>query len=1026
MFSRRGNANSALPPPQGAAMVRPDISTPFDRPSMTFNLHRRLAASLTVLAGVSLALLVGLAPSAQAQRSGAAQQAPAKAGPAPKANPAYRPSFGPGPVVIPYNRKVWPQSYSDLPADPNILYGTLPNGMRYAIMKNATPPGQAALRMVVQAGSLHERDDQQGLAHFLEHMAFNGSKNVPEGEMIRTLARLGLSFGADTNASTGATRTTYQLDLPRTNDETVDTALMLFREAASELTIAPEAVEKERGVVLSEERSRDDPDYRMYKSELAFFGQDSLVVRRMPIGLPEVLRTAPASTIRDYYETYYRPDRTTVIAVGDFDVAAMEAKIKARFTDWRPKRTADPEPALTLPARRGSETKVMIEPNGRLAVSVNWIMPPDLSPDTRAKRTADIIQGFGLAIMNRRVDRLARSANPPYSGGGIGLDTVYDTQTRANLDVTAQPGRWQEALGSVIAEQRRMVQFGITQDELNRELAETRTGLAAADARSATRSTPGLANMIAGSVDGSIVINNPRQNLDFFNEVASQITVANVNASMRELFSGSGPLVFIGSPTPIEGGAGTVTQTLTAALAAPVAASESVALKPWNYTSFGTPGKVAEQQEILDLNTTFIRFENGVRLTVRPSNYRKDQILISVRVGAGLLGLPTDRTPVTWTLPTAFMDGGLRDLTAEEVERVMAEKVVGVGMNFDVNALGFAGSTRPADLDTEMQMLAAYVTAPGWRTEAFQRMKTLAITARDEQDATSGGVLGRELSVLLRSGDKRYAFPTQAEITGAQPNDVRAILERDLAGGPIDIVIVGDITVAKATAAVAATFGAMPARPASGWTAPPRPVANFPAPSASPVVLTHKGRPDDTLAFIAWKTTDFFSDPRKARTLRLLAAIMQIRLTEEVRENLGATYSPGASSSNDSVFPGYGFIYANVETTPDKMAAFYGAVNEIVAEMRNAPVSDDLLNRARAPLIEATQRNIGSSNEFWLTQLTDAQKEAWHLPAIRSIMADLRTISAADTQAVAREYLAPEKAYKIEVRAQAPASGPRP
>ncbi|WP_309646323.1 insulinase family protein, partial [Phenylobacterium sp.] len=183
------------------------------------------------------------------------------------------PKFGlgkdrPAPTATKMKPGEWAQARSDLAPDPDIRFGALPNGMRYAIRKQSIPPGQAALRLRFDAGSLMETDKQQGIAHFLEHMAFNGSKTVPEGDMIKILERLGLAFGADTNASTDFDETVYKLDLPRTDDETVDTSLMLLREAAGNLTLDPAAIDRERGVVLSEERARDTPPYRVYKSRL--------------------------------------------------------------------------------------------------------------------------------------------------------------------------------------------------------------------------------------------------------------------------------------------------------------------------------------------------------------------------------------------------------------------------------------------------------------------------------------------------------------------------------------------------------------------------------------------------------------------------------------------------------------------------------------------------------------------------------------------------------------------------------------
>jgi zinc protease len=242
------------------------------------------------------------------------------------APPAPAPALAPG---------EWPQAHSDLSADASIRFGAIPNGMRYAIMRNATPPGQVSMRLRFDVGSEVERDEQQGLAHFLEHMAFNGSTNVPtRGEMVKDLERLGLAFGADTNAQTGFDATVYKFDLPKADDQSVETSLMLLREIAGNLLLDQGAMDQERGVILSEERLRDTPSYRVTKARLGFTMDGQRPPERFPIGLTPVIQSAKADLLADIYHRYYRPERATLVVVGDIDPAAMEAKIKARFGDW--------------------------------------------------------------------------------------------------------------------------------------------------------------------------------------------------------------------------------------------------------------------------------------------------------------------------------------------------------------------------------------------------------------------------------------------------------------------------------------------------------------------------------------------------------------------------------------------------------------------------------------------------------------------------------------------------------------------
>jgi zinc protease len=961
---------------------------------MNFDLRRAVARSATAAASVLFAVILAL------PISGAAQS-----------------GFGPGEVVLPYDEDVWPQTYSDIEPDPAIRFGTLDNGLRFALMENDTPSGQASLRMVIDAGSNLERDEQRGLAHFLEHMAFNGSRNVPEGEMIRILERLGLAFGADTNASTSNTQTVYQLDLPRTDDETVDTALMLFRETLGELLIEQEAVDRERGVVLSEERTRDSPAYRLFLAENEFLFQDHIATERSPIGIPEVLSTAPNTLIQDFYRDYYRPERTTIVAVGDFDMDVMEAKIREQFASWIPGGEAGPEARLTLPIQRGPEAMAAVEPGSQLTVAVTWVRPPDNDPDTRAERTESLIRSLGSTVFNRRLQRISRSAQPPFISAGAFVGGYFNSAEITSIEATASPGRWAEALSAVIAEQRRIAQFGVSELELSREISELRTAYEAQAARANTRQTPALAARIAGSVEPSTVVTNPEQDLAFFNAVIDSVTVEAVNAALKETFSGSGPLVFLSTPEAVEGGDAAVMEALTAALAAPVEAGEDLQAKAWPYTDFGAPGAVVSEEDVLDLDTVFARFDNGVLLTIKPTKFREDQIVISVRVGAGRLNMPPDVTPVDWALPTAFIDGGLGQLTADEIEQIMAERVVSNGFGLQDDAFVLSGFTRPQDLDIQLELLAAYLTDPGWRPEPFARIKAVAETIHDQQDATASGVLSRELAPMLRSGDRRFAFPTREEVASATFEYVRDLLEGPLASGPIEVDIVGDINVERAKEAVARTFGALANRPTAAWSEPPPPVLEFPAPNAAPVRLTHKGRADQAAALIAWETTDFFEDMHESRTLRVLQNIMSIRLIEELRENQGATYSPQASFGQSSVFPGYGFAAALIETPPENINGFFETVEEVAADLAANAVDDDELNRAKQPELEQLRQDF-ESNNFWLGLLTKSQTEPRRLTMIRSALADFQTITAEEVRAAAEKYLKPRQNWRLIVTAE--------
>lgn len=909
----------------------------------------------------------------------------------------------------------WPQARSDIAPAPEILFGALPNGMRYAIRRQTIPPGQAALRLRIDAGSLMEADDQQGLAHFLEHMAFNGSRAVPEGDMVRILERLGLAFGADTNASTGLEETVYRLDLPRTDAETVDTSLMLMREVAGNLLIAPDAVDRERGVVLSEERSRDTPTYRVYRERLAFFLRGQLPPQRMPIGQAEVLRTAPAARITDFYRRYYRPERTVLIAVGDFDVAQMEAKIRARFADWQAQGPDGAAPRLGPVAPRGLEARLVVESGVQESLQIAWIGPPDLAFDTLAKRRQDVVERLGFSVLNRRFDRIGRSADPPFLAAGAYKGDEYDAAEITQVVVNVKPGRWREALAAVEQEQRRMLRYGVRQEELDREIAELRATMKAAVAGAATRRPSALAGDILSSLTDDYVVTDPFQELAIFEAAVDGLTAEQVSAAMRSAFQGRGPLIFAVSPAPIDGGEATLLAAFEASRRMAVDPPPAAGTTTWPYESFGPAGTVVARSAAADLQTTFVQFENGVRLTVKPTAFRDDQVLVRVNIGGGLLALPADQPSYAWAA-SAVTEGGLEQITAEDMEMVLADKVYGARFGIAEDAFAFTGSTRPDHLDTQLQVLAAYVAAPGWRPQAFQRVKTAMATVHDRYETTVGGVVARDLGGLLRGGDARWAFPSRQQIADAELSDLKDRVAPALAEGPMEVVLVGDITVEAAIEAVAKTFGALPPRPVE---APPLPEGQrrvgFPAPAAAPVVRTHTGRPDQAMGYVAWRTGDFFADPQQARNTSTLGEVLRLRLIEELREAQGATYSPSVAYAHSFNLPGWGYISASVEIPPEKLPAFFDDVARIAADLASRPVSADELARAKQPRLERLER-ARLTNEYWLTELSGAQTDPRRLDAARDVIEATRRVTAQDVQDAARAFLSQEKAWKFVVR----------
>jgi zinc protease len=919
----------------------------------------------------------------------------------------------------------WPQAASDIPADAQVRFGQMANGMRYAILRNATPPGQASLRLRIDAGSLMENENQLGLAHFMEHMAFNGTTNIPENDLLRILERLGLAFGADTNAATGFDQTFYQLELPRTNDETVDTALHIMREQVSEALMAADAVDSERGVIAGEERLRNTPALRSTKAQLALLAPGQRVSQRLPIGDLEIIRTAPRERFVEFYDAYYRPSRATMIAVGDFDVDQMEAKIRGAFESWQPRAADGPEPDLGTVAPRQAETRILVEPGIQSTIQLNWIKAPDTDPDTVAGRRNDLLRNLGIAVLNRRLGEIARADNPPFIGAGGGQSTLVRSLDIATVTAAFNPGGWKPALETIEQEERRLVRFGVSEAELQREITETRVALENAVASAATRRTPALAMGLLTATNDNRVFTSPQTSLDLFNATVDGLTAAQVNEAIKPVFEGGGPLALVITPVEIEGGEAAVTAALEASRQVAVTAPAAQAQMDWPYASFGVAGTVQDRHDIAAVGATVVTFANGVHLTVKPTTFRDEQILVSVSTGLGDLGLPTDRSDPQSLAALVFTQGGLGKLTADELSRVLNGRIYSANFAVDGDSYQLTGATRPQDLPLEMQVLAAYLTDPGLRAAPFQLIKTYFPQIVAQQTATPGGAFQLQASGLLASGDKRQSFPTAEDVAGWTNEALQEGVRQGLSAGPINVVMVGDVTVDDAIAAVASTFGALPARGPALAVAPGADQLRFPAGTAEPVQLSHTGPAEQALGYIAWPTTDQVNDRTEARQVAILAEVLKLRVLEEIRERQALAYSPGVSASASDVFPGYGSISVTAQTTPESLPAFYQAVDMIVASLRDTPVTEDELNRARLPVIESLRRSQ-AGNEYWLTQLADVAAKPEAVEQTLSAIPDLEAVTPADIQRMARQYLKGDTAWKATVTSSAPATAPAP
>jgi zinc protease len=906
----------------------------------------------------------------------------------------------------------WALEESDLQAEQGYVFGQLDNGMRYVIRRNDRPEGTALVRMEIGAGRLDERDGERGLAHYVEHMAFNGSTNVPEGEMVKLLERLGLAFGADTNAATAFDYTQYMLDLPRADEELLDTALMLMRETASELLFDAAAVERERGVLLAERRDRTTFALLNSADQIDFMFPGSRFAERFPLAGREDVATASAETLKGFWQRTYVPEKTTLVVIGDFDPAVVETKIRARFGDWQA-RGGQPQPDAgpSDPDYRGA-TDIYLDPalDQQVVLFRNgaWVD----EPDTLAQRQAALLRGVGYAIVNRRLQRLALAEDPLFRGAGLGTSDVFEAARQTSLSINAIEGQWARGMEAAVAEYRRALEHGFTPAELAEQLARLRTAYENAAAGAATRTNATFANAAIALAREERVPVSPQDQLAQFEAFAPSITPDAVLAALRtHALPLDDALIRYQGRTAPEGGAEALRATFAKAMAAPVGAAEQASAAEFGYTAFGTPGTVIEDATDPALGIRTLRFANGVMLNLKRTELEQDRVRVALSLDGGQY-LDTRENPLATALTGLFSAGGLGKHSLVELQTILAGRTVDASFAAETDAFRLNGVTTPRDLELQLQLIAAYLTDPGYRPDAVTRYRNSLDDYFARIDATPRSVLATRSGGVLADNDPRFTLQDKAAYAALDFGDLRASLGERLGKGAIELSLVGDVDEARAIALVGATLGALPPREAAFGDYSANDDRTFTA-DRSRRVLRHTGGTDQALVQQAWPTEDY-TDVIAGSTLTLLRAVVDLEITEELREALGKTYSPSVANAQSRHYPGYGTFTVTATVEPGEVEATSAAIRETIAKVRAAPVSADLFQRARQPLLERLD-NLLKTNAGWMSLVDRAQSQPDTIERYSNAKARYQALTPADVQAMAVKYLDPARAVEIVV-----------
>jgi zinc protease len=958
-----------------------------------------------LLAGtaVVLSLRKGAAPSASALGNAAAVERP--------------PTVKTDTSVAQLEPRPWPQAASDIPADPNAVFGELGNGFRYIIYPNSEPPGRVSLRLHIAAGSLMEEDDQRGLAHFLEHMVFNGTKNFTAAELIPRMQRLGIAFGAHANAYTSFDETVYMLDLPDLADDTMDLAFTVMRDFGDGALLDPDEIEKERGVILAEKRSRDSVEYRLMEQQFEELLPDSLVSRRFPIGTEEVIESATRDRFVDFYTRYYTPQRMTFIIVGDVAVDEMRERISEAFADMaNPVEPGGDPDTGSVQQPEGLDTAVFHDKEvSTTDVSLMLVRPYDRRPDTRAYRFERMPLEIAHSMLSRRFDRISKERDSPVADGNAYKVEWFNLLQFGSISVTAADDRWREVVPIIEREFRRAMQHGFTEAELVEAKSNLLNSYEQQLKQKETRRSEGIATVLARTVNRERVFSDPETDLEIARDILGKLDTGACHRALMDFWQAPGYHLVLTTKEKPENATLDMAALFEDSRGVPVEPPAARAVQVFDYTDFGTPGEASVRSEVEDLGITQVVLSNQIRVNLKRTDFERGKIRIAARIGSGKLTQPRDKPMLDVLARQVFEGGGLGRYSLDDLRQILAGRNVGASLSIGDDAFSLSGSTTPGDFELQCQLMCATLTDPGYREEAlWQFRKSIPVLYQQLRHTQAGPE--SEMQAWLHGGDPRYMTAPEDQLASYTIDDVKAWLAPELRHGYLELSIVGDFDDAVVLPVLLSTFGALPERAAEPPALDESRRVDFPAAPAAKH-LTYQSKIPQGSAMVVWKTAGIRGNIREFRRLNILGTILGDRLREEIREKLGASYSPFAGASGSEGLIDHGYIIGESAGKPEDLQALLATILAEASSLAGGGASEDELDRALKPTLGMLEKSL-RDNGYWLnTVLSQSQADPARLQLAREREQDYQSISLQEINDLAAKYLAATNALQVTIKA---------
>ena len=915
----------------------------------------------------------------------------------------------------------WPHVQSDLDPDPQAIFGSLDNGFRFVLLPNAKPQDRTRLHLVIKAGSLHEMDNELGIAHFLEHMLFNGSTHFPPGELVKYFQKIGMQFGPDANARTGFFETVYDINLPTSDRQSLQEALQVLQDYAEGALLLPSEIERERGVILAEKRTRDSADYRAYVASLNFELAGTLFPDRLPIGSEEVIRSADRAVFKAFYDTWYRPDNMVLVVVGDFDPALARELLEDRFAGMTARAMPKHQPNTGKVVHAGLKAFYHYEEElGSTSVTLQVVNQNRPQRDNAAYQRQRIEEQLANRMIRNRLMRKINQADAPITDAGVGSGVFLREIRYGYISADCQPDDWQDALALVDKELRQALQHGFLEDELERVKKDYRAELEQAVAQSETRDSAILARELIRSVTYEKVFRSPRQKKAFAEPILASVTVKDLLDRIRAVWGDRHRLVMVTGNAVIDPPAGTPEELI----AAVYDRSRTVAVTPPSkpkrviFPYLERPrkdGRIAQQQDHADIDVSLIQFENGIRLNIKTTQFTADEVQFVLAFGEGRAGVPADKPALAELADDVLNESGLGRLDKEALAQALTGKKTGVQFHVQDDRFALAGRSVPDEMELMFQILQTFIQDAVFREDAWRlalkRYRQTYLAMRQTVDSALNLYGWRFLS----GGDRRFGQPTPDELDGLSAVDVQKWVNPALQGGAMELSVVGDVDPATVIRLAARYLGSLPGKRKDAPKAADRTAPVFPEARQMDIPIDSKIQ--KALLVMAFPTDDVW-DIGRTRRMNILAEIVSERLRLRIREKLGAAYSTGAYSWPSRAYPGYGLFIIYIPLGPQAMDVVRSEVKAIVRDLRQKGVSAEELQRALEPTLTDIKDRL-QENRYWLnTVLVGASRDPVQLEWSRTITSDYAGTRKAEIEQMARRYLDLSKLAVIQAYSQ--------